>query len=138
MKKLTLSALLGAAGIAGMVALGQTGAVAQTDDAALMAALMTEGEVLFNDNCAPCHGTDGQGQNRGLPGPNLVGNPFLESAGAIIGQILLGNPEHGMPGFAHLADREVAAIGTYVRNSWGNAYGIVREAAVGIRRAPPM
>jgi mono/diheme cytochrome c family protein len=75
------------------------------------------------------------GQEAGLIGPRLVGNDFLTSAGAIIGQIMVGNPEHGMPPFANqLNDREIAAISTYVRNSWGNDYGIVTEQAVAIRR----
>jgi mono/diheme cytochrome c family protein len=104
---------------------------AAEDDAALMAALMAEGEDGFNRNCATCHGRDGMG----IVGPRLAGNSFLSSSGAIVGQILVGNTDHGMPHFAdRLTDRQIAAIATYVRNSWGNEYGIVRENAVAIRR----
>ncbi len=100
-----------------------------------MATLIAEGGPLFNRNCSGCHGTDGTGDENGLPGPKLVGNSFLASAGAIIGQIMVGNPNHGMPPFAdRLSDREIAAIGTYVRNSWGNSYGIVPVRSVTIRR----
>jgi len=103
----------------------------EADDAALMAALMEEGETNYSRNCSGCHGREGGG---GV-GPALAGNSFLSSSGAIVGQILVGNPEHGMPAFAgDLNDREIASIATYVRNSWGNDYGIVRETAVAIRR----
>jgi mono/diheme cytochrome c family protein len=40
-----------------------------------------------------------------------------------------------MPGFgAALSDREVAAVATYVRNSFGNEYGIVGEEAAAADR----
>ncbi len=141
MQKLSLTALVGAAGAACLLAASQivTTAsaapiqVAQADPAAPedLATLMAEGEVLFNHNCAGCHQTDGMG----LVGPKLVGNEFLASAGAIIGQIMEGNTNHGMPPFIDvLNDREIAAIATYVRNAWGNAYGIVPVHSVTIRR----
>jgi mono/diheme cytochrome c family protein len=142
MQKKSLTALVGAIGAACLVAGGMVVTtaqaeplqVAQADAAPDMATLMAEGEPLFNSNCAGCHGRDGLGDTAGLPGPKLVANEFLASAGAIIGQIMVGNPNHGMPPFAHLSDREIAAIGTYVRNSWGNAYGIVPVNSVTIRR----
>lgn len=110
-------------------------APAAADAAPDMDTLMAEGEGLYNSNCAGCHSRDGQGDAVGLPGPKLVGNNFLASAGAIIGQIMVGNPDHGMPPFVdRLDDREIAAIATYVRNSWGNAYGIVPVTSVTIRR----
>ena len=31
-------------------------------------------------------------------------------------------------------DREIAVVATYIRNSWGNGFGIVAESAVTIRR----
>jgi mono/diheme cytochrome c family protein len=124
-----------AAASAGGSGAASAGGSAAADQAALMAALMSEGEDLFNHNCSGCHGTNGLGQEAGLVGPKLVGNDFLSSAGATIGQIMVGNPEHGMPPFAdRLNDREIAAIATYVRNSWGNSFGIVPERSVTIRR----
>jgi mono/diheme cytochrome c family protein len=39
--------------------------------------------------------------------------------------------EHGMPPFRDvLNDRKIAAIATYIRNAWGNTYGIVTPADV--------
>ena len=131
MKRLTLAAVAGAIGTAGLIALGQTSSVvAQEDDAALLAAFMEEGADLFDDNCAACHGAEGEG----TVGPRLAGNPLLASAGSVAAQILSGNPDRGMPAFDNLSDREVAAIATYVRNSWGHDYGLVRESTVANRR----
>ncbi len=128
MKKLTFTALIGSIGVAGLVALGNTGASAQAgSDAALMATLMDEGHDLFERNCSGCHGHNGEG----IAGPELAGNQFVASNSAIINQILEGNTDHGMPPFRdHLTAREIAAIATYVRNSWGNAFGITTEETV--------
>ncbi len=143
MQKKSLTALVGAIGAACLVAGGMVVTTAEAEPLQVaqasgepdMATLMTEGEALFNSNCAGCHARDGTGDENGLPGPKLVGNDFLASAGAIIGQIMVGNPNHGMPPFLdRLNDREIAAIATYVRNSWGNAYGIVPVNSVTIRR----
>ena len=93
--------------------------VAQAVD---LATLMSEGAKLYAANCSPCHADKGQGG----AGPKLAGNDFVKSSGAVITQIFQGNEEHGMPPFADaLKDREIAAIATYVRNSWGNSSGIV-------------
>lgn len=143
MQKKSLTALVGAIGAACLVAGGMVVTAAEAEPLQVaqaaaepdMATLMAEGEGLYNSNCAGCHGRDGMGDATGLPGPKLVANNFLASAGAIIGQIMVGNPNHGMPPFAdRLNDREIAGIGTYVRNSWGNAYGIVPVNSVTIRR----
>jgi mono/diheme cytochrome c family protein len=43
-----------------------------------------------------------------------------------VAQILGGDEERGMPPFdGSLEDRQVAAIATFVRNSWGNEFGVV-------------
>ena len=45
--------------------------------------------------------------------------------------ILDGYGSHGMPAFrTALSVREVAAVTTFVRNSWGNEYGMTTEAIV--------
>ena len=88
--------------------------------------LKREGRLLFMRECAPCHGDKGQGG----AGPKLVGHAFLSNAGQVAGQILGGGVQ--MPPFkASLKDRQIAAIGTYVRNAWGNDYGIVTVDLVG-------
>jgi mono/diheme cytochrome c family protein len=133
MNKLKL-AVLGTIGIAAAVA-GQTlTANAQAEpDPALLAALIAEGDDVFHHvGCSSCHGNDGEG---GI-GPTLAGNEVLSSRTAVVSQILAPDEEHGqMPNFAHLSDREIAAVATYVRNAWGNAFGIVPEDTVARLRA---
>ena len=92
---------------------------------------MEEGAEGFEDNCAICHGDEGQG---GGTGPRLAGNTFVSSNTAIATQIIEGYEDHGMPPFDHLSDREISAIATFVRNSWGNDYGITPETVVAANR----
>ena len=125
------------AAIGGAVTIAASGYVstanAQADpDPALFAALMEEGDTVFRTvGCSACHGNNGEGGN----GPSFIGNDALDTAGAVIAQILQPDEDHGvMPAFPHLTDREIAAVATYVRNSWGNAYGIARETSVAFAR----
>ena len=117
---------------AGVVALGfAASAIAQEDaDPALFAALMEEGDDVFHSvGCSSCHGDAGEGGN----GPRFVGNALLGSTSSVVTQILAGNDY--MPGFGDtLSDWQLAAVATYVRNSWGNEFGVVNEEAVAARR----
>ncbi len=136
MKKLSVTTMVVTAGAMGFLAFGETIAanaaaptvVAQaTSDAAVFAALMADGGPLFAHNCSGCHGAQGQG----LVGPKLDGNDFVAVSGHIISQILQGNASHGMPPFlGQLNAHQIAAIATYVRNSWSNSYGVTTEATV--------
>lgn len=103
------------------------------EDEALFAALMEEGALVYRRvaNCAGCHGNEGLGDF----GPRLAGDGYLASVGGVVGIILGGFTEHGMPAFAaDLDNRQVAAVATFIRNSWGNEYGLVREEWVANRR----
>ncbi len=62
----------------------------------------------------------------------LAGYTGLASAGRVANQIVNGS--NYMPAFGHLSNREIAALGTYVRNTWGNAFGVVTEADVAAAR----
>lgn len=96
-------------------------------DEALLAALKSEGARLFATNCAVCHGDQGQGK----VGPRLAGNSALGRTQFIVDRILDGFPEHGMPAWRdRLSDREIAAVATFVRNSWSNDFGAVTEEEV--------
>lgn len=96
-------------------------------DEELMASLMDEGESLFRNNCATCHGDEGQG----LVGPGLDGMGALERSSFLISTIFTGRPNHGMPAFAdEFSDRQVAAVATFVRNSWDNEFGAVTPEEV--------
>jgi mono/diheme cytochrome c family protein len=103
-------------------------AAAPADDPALLAALVREGGPVYRSNCVPCHGAEAQGG----AGPALAGNAFLASAPAVATQIVHGGAY--MPAFGQLSDRQIAAVGSYIRNSFGNSYGVLTEAQVAIVR----
>ncbi|RIH87543.1 c-type cytochrome [Calidithermus roseus] len=89
--------------------------------------LMRAGEAAFKANCAMCHGEQGRGN------PALAENRKLQDADFVIRQVLRGS--RYMPAFGdRLSDREIAAIITFIRNSWGNNYGTVTEGMVKTRR----
>jgi Cytochrome c, mono- and diheme variants len=78
------------------------------------------GRSSFSSNCASCHGANGEGD----AGPSLVGNALLAKVNVVTETIIHGYSY--MPPFGDvLTDAQVAAIATYIRNSWGNEYGFV-------------
>lgn len=92
---------------------------------------MTQGADLFASNCAACHGNMGQG----LVGPGLVGSMTVERASSLITTVLFGRLDHGMPAFEdQLTDSEIAALATFVRNSWSNSYGPITSDQVAALR----
>lgn len=100
------------------------------------AAALARGGKVYEQQCAQCHGDQGQGEPGAFPA--LAGNRAVVLADPTnVLRVVLqggylpataGNPRpHGMPPFQHLlSDEDVAAVATYVRNSWGN-----RAAGVG-------
>ena len=89
------------------------------------------GKEIFNDQCAECHGADGSGEPTYFP--PLKGNANAQQADptTVIRVILEGArtvptkarpTPFSMPAFNwKLTDAQIAAVATYVRNSWGNA-----------------
>ncbi|MBS0363866.1 MAG: c-type cytochrome [Proteobacteria bacterium] len=103
--------------------------------------LMARGEAIYVDECATCHAVDGKAQ----PGlfPPLPGAGVTQSTDptTVIRFILSGTQTvatnarptpFAMPSFGwKLTDDEVAAVATYVRNSWGNVAPAVGPSEVG-------
>ncbi len=85
--------------------------------------MMAMGAKVFAGTCAACHGAEGQGAF----GTKLAGFDRLAN-----GQALLSTIIHGLNSMPALGgqfnDEQVAAVATYVRNSWGNSYGGVSAA----------
>ena len=93
-------------------------------------ATVQQGAKVYEDNCAGCHGKQGEG----VPGvyPPLAGNRAVTmDPPANVVQIVLGggfapataaNPRpYGMPPYATaLSDADIAAVLTMIRASWGN------------------
>lgn len=74
--------------------------------------------IYVDQGCAVCHGLMG----RGGVGPNFVGDHFLVLGDYVVAQILLGRGQ--MPAFSDkLSDDQIAAVASYIRQSWGNKVG---------------
>ncbi len=94
-------------------------------------AMMEAGNTLFRQHCAMCHQADGRAPVTSIP--SLGGNENIADAELIV--IALHQGIANMPPFVTLSDADIAAIATYVRNSWGNTYGAVTEEEVAATRA---
>jgi len=93
--------------------------------------MMRAGEAIYLDNCAACHTSAGTGIAQLFPA--LKGSPSVQSAdpASLIRVVLRGAQSvatdpaptgASMPALGwKLSDAEVAAVLTYIRNSWGNA-----------------
>ena len=98
------------------------------------------GEQLYQRHCVDCHGAQGQGAVGAYP--PLAGNRAVTMASPVnpVQAILsggfapatAGHPQpYGMPPFRTLlSDVEVAAVASFVRQSWGNAAGAVSSLEV--------
>lgn len=108
--------------------------------AAAEQAQMDAGAAIYFDNCAACHQSDGTGVPRmfaPLAGstkasdqdPTTVIRVILEGARAVS---IPGHPTPlSMPAFDwKLGDEQIAALATYVRQSWGNRGGVVSAGEV--------
>jgi mono/diheme cytochrome c family protein len=104
------------------------------------------GAKIYADQCADCHGKNGEGAREAYP--RLAGNRAItmEAPANVIRAVLsggyppttAGNPRpYGMPPFAHvLNDDEIAAVASYIRASWGNAAQPITAFEVQQYRAP--
>ena len=90
-----------------------------------VAEVSNRGLPKYAANCAACHGPAGQG----TAGPALAGNAKLEDPTFVARTVV-----HGfgyMPAFGdRLSDQDIAEIGTYIRNAWGNDFGVLTTEQV--------
>ncbi|MEO5628574.1 MAG: copper-containing nitrite reductase [Thermomonas sp.] len=105
------------------------------------------GKVLFAGTCSTCHQPDGAGMAGVFP--PLAKSDFLAKdpkriasiiTHGLTGPVTVNGKDYNsvMPPMAQLTDDEVANIGTYVLNSWGNPGGqISRDDAKAARAAKP-
>jgi mono/diheme cytochrome c family protein len=110
-------------------------------------ALLQAGAKIYQDRCASCHMDDGKGIARVYP--PLAQNQAVRLRNPINAlRIVLnggfppsteGNPRpYGMPPFfQELSDEQVAAVVTYIRQSWGNTASPVWSVDVGKSRGVP-
>lgn len=85
--------------------------------------LMARGEEVYNGNCASCHQEDGSG----VPGtfPALADNETVQGDLEDVRDIVMNGVDGtAMQAFGpQLDDVELAAVLTYIRNSWDNDTG---------------
>jgi mono/diheme cytochrome c family protein len=106
------------------------------------------GKKVYDQHCAECHATQGQGKPPDFP--PLANNQSIVMNSSVnpIRMVLNGgyppgtfkNPKpYGMPPFAQsLSDVEVAAVVTYIRTAWGNHGTPVSVKEVNELRSAPL
>lgn len=84
------------------------------------AELMTEGKKVYERNCSVCHQSNGTGMPPAFP--SLVGTPVVNGPiGANIAIVMQGKPGTAMQAFGkQLSIEEIAAVVSYIRNTWKN------------------
>jgi cytochrome c oxidase subunit II len=90
--------------------------------------LMAHGKGVYEGNCQACHGADGKG-NAAIGAKALDGSKIVQGAKSEqIAMLLNGKAGSAMASFKQLSDKELAAVATYTKNSWGNKAGEVQPA----------
>ncbi len=99
---------------------------------------MALGKRLYGANCAACHQPAGQGLGGAFP-PLAKSDYLMGDLDRAIGVLLRGKQGeitvngkkfNGVMPAVRLNDDEAASVLTYVRNSWGNAGGLVKASDV--------
>ena len=95
-----------------------------------------KGQAVFEDHCAQCHRSSGEGLPATFPALNK--NPFvLGDPQPVIATVLKGRKGSlgRMPGWKDkLDDEHIAAVITYTRQAWSNRAGAVTPAMVAAAR----
>jgi len=113
-----------------------------------VASVLELGGKIYKNHCADCHQASGKGQWPAYP--PLASNHAITMTSPVnaIRVVLNGgfapstaaNPRpYGMPPYGPLLnDGEVAAVVSYIRNSWGNKAPVVSASEVNRYRAVPL
>lgn len=102
--------------------------VAEIDVGEVDEALFARGQTLYAAHCAVCHMAGGEG----LPPtfPALRGDENLADLALIVSSIHEGRG--AMPAFPQFGAEEIAALASYIRNTWGNEFGGVSAEEVAV------
>ena len=110
--------------------------------------MMSQGQQLYADNCAACHGDAGEG--RWPAAPALAGNRVVSMGSALnsIRMVLYGGfgpgtesrpRPFGMPPFyTNMTSEEMASVLTYIRGAWGNGARPVSADEVESNKTGPL
>lgn len=125
-------------------AASEQASAAQTSAEVEVPAHLKAGKDIYDKRCKACHGIDGKGSNAALP-PLAQADYFADDKMQLVasvtrgirGKITVNGKEYDgiMPSFP-MKDEEVAAVATYVLNSFGNGGGeISTEEVAAYRKA---
>ncbi len=92
--------------------------------------VMQGGAAVYGHLCAACHMADAKGASGAGAYPALAGDPHLASPEYAADVVIHGRK--GMPAFGDLLDDDqIAAVVTYIRSHYDNAYrGVLTPATV--------
>jgi cytochrome c551 len=103
-------------------------AACQTPEEVTYDQYMVEGQKAYEQHCANCHQTEGQGLAKLYP--PLAGSDYLKNKEAVIcmmkygisGEMTVNGKTYNqaMPGNFQLQELDIALISTYIYNTWGN------------------
>jgi mono/diheme cytochrome c family protein len=123
---------------------GLGGSAPKPDPVAAGDNAMRAGAAIYKDSCAVCHRDAGTGEAHLFP--RLAGSALVQSddSTTLVRVVLQGTravstpnmpTAPAMPAFDwRLDDAQVAAVLTYIRNSWGNAAAPVAASTIASRR----
>ncbi|MDB5239879.1 MAG: cytochrome [Spirosoma sp.] len=110
----------------------------QSDEELQRQRYITEGILLYKNNCANCHQTNGEGLASLYP--PLAGSDYLADKNSVIclirygqqGPIVVNGKRYNrpMPAQAKLSDLEIAELTTYLYNKWGRETTVTGVKAV--------
>ena len=113
-------------------------------------AVLDKGREVYTQVCFACHGEDGNGgrvpgsENAPLIGPPLAGSPRVTGPSDYVVKVLLHGVTGPLDGITYpdamismgvQTDEWIAAIGSYVRNAFGNRAALIAPADVARIRA---
>ena len=123
----------------------ETGPVRNKDKGITDPGTLSAGRQKFLNLCASCHGTQGEGMPRFAPPLEqsewVTGDDYklaMVLLHGMEGPVRVKGKDYGipeilpeMPSFSTLQNEDIAAIATYIRNSWGNAAGAISPGRIG-------
>jgi mono/diheme cytochrome c family protein len=113
-----------------------------------VASVLELGGKIYKNHCVDCHQASGKGQwpaypplasNHAITMPSPVNAIRVVLNGGFAPSTAANPRPYGMPPYGPLLnDGEVAAVVSYIRNSWGNKAPVVSAAEVNRYRAVPL
>jgi len=110
----------------------------QSDEEIKRQQYITEGILIYKNNCANCHQTNGQGVAALYP--PIAGSDYLVNKNSVIclirygqqGPIVVNGKRYNrpMPAQLQLSDLEIAELTTYIYNEWGSETTLTDVKAV--------